>query len=139
MAATTLDRNNKMRLIERRIVLTLAVGQSIPLGAMVSVATPSAGAVNAADTATHVVMGWAAHPANYTNGDRKILVERGVALMLNDGTITAADVGLPCTVLDNQTVSKAATTTNDIVAGYIEEVDSEGVWVSMLGGKVGAT
>jgi len=139
VAATTLDRNTKIRLVERTIVLPLATGAKIPYGTMVSVATPSVGAVPAADTATHVVQGWASQSVDQTAGDTKITVLRGVANFANDGTITAADVGQPCTVLDNQTVSKAATTVNDIGAGYIEEVDSDGVWVSFLGGKIAAT
>lgn len=139
MAATTLDRNTKVRFIERTIVLPLATGAKIPYGVMVAVATPSVGAVNAGDTATHVVMGWSSQAVDQTAGDTKITVHRGVANFANDGTITAADAGQLCTVLDNQTVSKAATTAQDITAGYIEEVDSDGVWVSFLGGKVGAT
>lgn len=138
MAATTLDRNTKKRKIDRQIVLPLATGAVIPIGVMVAVATPSVGAVNAADTATHVVMGLSCQAASQTAGDTKIVVERGVFLMGNDGTITAADVGQSCTVLDNQTVSKAATTANDIIAGYITEVDSEGVWVDMTQAKIAA-
>ena len=48
-----------------------------------------------------------------------------VATQVNDGTITVANgVGRNATILDDQTVSLAATTTNDIVAGEIEAVDA---------------
>jgi metal-dependent amidase/aminoacylase/carboxypeptidase family protein len=137
MAATTLDRNTKKRLIERQIVLTLAASTTIPLGVMV--ATNAAGlAVNASDTAALVVQGISCQAASTALGDTKIVVERGVFNMGNDGNVVAASVGTLLTVLDNQTVSTAATTTNDIGAGYCEEIDADGVWVSMLGGKVAA-
>jgi len=142
MAATSLDRNTKKRGPIRQIVLDLATtatgAAAIPIGTIVSVATPSAGAVRGADTATHVVMGLACQAADYAAGDRRIVVERGIFNLGNDGTITAADVGQPCTVLDNQTVSKAATTTNDIIGGYITEVDADGVWVDMTQAKIAA-
>ena len=49
-------------------------------------------------------------------------------------TITVANgVGRNATILDDQTVSLAATTTNDIVAGVIEAVDATlGVLVTIL-------
>jgi uncharacterized membrane protein len=56
----------------------------------------------------------------------------------NAGAIVAADVGKLCFIVDNQTVTDAATT-NNIGAGYIEEVTANGVAVAMLGGKVAAT
>lgn len=138
MAATTLDRATKRQYIQRQIRLTLTAATDIPAGAIVSVAAAGT-ALNGADTAAHVVMGVSAHAASFAAGDREIIVERGCFWLANDGTITIADVGKACTVLDNQTVSKAATTTNDIIAGYIEDVSAtDGVLVSMLGGLVAA-
>lgn|SRR5678816_1791259 len=140
MAATTLDRNTRKRGPIKQRVIPLATGAVIPYGVMVSVATPSAGAVNAADTATHVLMGVSCMPASQTAGDTEIVLEQGIFLFNHDGTITAADIGQLCTVLDNQTVSKAATTTNDIPAGYIDSVESTTeVWVDMTMSKIGAT
>lgn len=137
MAATTVDRQTPALFIERQIVLKLEAATDIPAGAMV--ATNAAGnAVNASDTAGLKVQGRAEHRATYTNGDREITVARGVFVYANDGTIVQADVGSLATVLDNQTLSKAATTLNDIPAGYIDQVVPEGVVVSMLGGFVGA-
>jgi predicted RecA/RadA family phage recombinase len=140
MAATTLDRNTRKRGPIKQRVLPLATGAVIPFGVMVSVATPSAGAVNAADTATHIVMGIAAMRADQTLGDTEIVLEQCIALLNHDGSITAANVGQQCTVLDNQTVSLAATTTNDIVAGIIDSVESTTeVWVDQTMAKIGAT
>lgn len=137
MAATTLDRNTKKRMIQRQIVLTLAASTTIPIGVMV--ATNGSGlAVNASDTAGLTMQGISCQAASTAAGDTKIVVERCVPNMGNDGTITTANVGQLATVLDNQTVSLAATTTNDIGAGFIEEVDADGVWIAMLGGKIAA-
>lgn len=139
MAATTLDRQTKKQFIQRQIRLTVKTSTAdIPAGTMVCVDATGT-ALNAADTAALIMMGVSAGPASYTNGDRDVIVERGCFWMANDGTISIADVGKACTILDNQTVSKAATTTNDIIAGYIEDVNSvDGVLVAMLGGLVAA-
>ena len=139
MAATTIDRNTVTRGIERQLVFDLASGQDIPAGAIVC--TNTAGeAVNGSDTAGLICQGRAQHRATYASGDRKITVMRGNQLCYgNDGTIVKADIGQVATILDNQTLSKAATTTNDIGAGIIDDVTAEGVWVTMLGGRVAAT
>lgn len=140
MAATTLDRNTRKRGPIKQRVLPLATGSVIPFGVMVSVATPSVGAVNASDTATHVVMGIAAMRGDQTAGDAEIVLEQCIALLFHDGTITAADIGQSCTVLDNQTVSKAATTASDIVAGVIDSVESTTeVWVDQTMARIAAT
>lgn len=142
MAATSLDRNTKKRGPIRQIVLDLAAASTgaaaIPIGTIVSTLAASTGALRGADTATHIVQGIACQAANYANGDRRIVVERGIFNLGNDGTITAANVGALATVLDNQTVSLAATTTNDIGAGWIVEVDADGVWVDMTQAKIAA-
>lgn len=136
MGATTVDRNTLVRgAVERQLVFDLASGQDIPAGAIVC--TDAAGeAKNGADTAGLTTQGRAQHRATYASGDRRIVVGRGVFLYANDGTIAKADIGGYATILDNQTVSKAATTTNDIVAGLIEDVTSEGVWINMRDGKI---
>ena len=142
MSATSLDQNIGKRGPIRQVVLDLAStstgAAAIPVGTMLASPGTSAGAVRAADTAGLVVQGVACQAANFANGDRRIVVERGIFRMLNDGTITAANVGQLATVLDNQTVSLAATTTNDVGAGWIVEVDSIGVWVDMTQAKIAA-
>jgi hypothetical protein len=137
MASTTNDRNTPAKLIERQIVLPLKANETIPAG--VGVCTDATGAaVNAADTAGLISQGRSEHKASYADGDRYITVSRGVFEFANDGTIAQADIGTLATWADNQTLSKAATTTNDIGAGYIEEITPTGVFISMLGGKVAA-
>lgn len=137
MAATTTDRNTRARYIERQIRLLLKAATTIPAGAMVAV-DATGYAVNASDTAGLIVMGRAEAAASYADGDREIVVARGVFQWANNGNVVQATVGSPCSVVDNQTVGLAADTTNDIVAGYVEEVTTEGVFVSMLGGKIAA-
>lgn len=140
MTATTSDRNTYKTYVQRQIPIPLTAATDIPLGAIVMVVAGTGTALNGADAASGVAMGLCAGAVSYAAGDRTCVVERGCFWLGNDGTISAADIGGACTILDNQTVSKAATTTNDIVAGYIEGVDAVlGVLVSMLGGKVGAT
>lgn len=138
MAATTTDRNTKARFIERQIRLVLKAASVIPAGAIVCVDATGT-AVNGSDTAGLITMGRAEHAADYTAGDREIVVARGVFCYANNaGAVIQADVGKPANIVDNQTVTDAATV-NSIPCGYIEEVTTEGVWVAMLGGKVGAT
>lgn len=137
MTATALDRNTFKRGPIRQQVLPLATGAVIPFGVMVMTLTPSTGALNAADTATGNVLGMSCMAASQTAGDTKIITERCIAKFAQDGTITAANIGALCEVVDNQTVS-LTTTTNHIKAGYIDSVESDGVFVDMLMTKIGA-
>lgn len=133
MTATTVDRNTPATHIERPVTFDLKAATVIPAGVMVCTDNTGA-AVNAADAANLRIQGRSAHAADYTAGDRKIVVERGSFWFANDGTITAADIGGQATILDNQTVSKAATTTADIPAGIIQLVDANlGVLIDILG------
>ena len=129
MAATTLDRNTRKRKIDRQIVLALKAATVIPVGVIVTVETPSAGALNGAQVAGHIVMGMSCQRADASAGDTKIVVERGVFQWANNGNITAAHVGLTAFLVDNQTVGLAADTNPDIPVGQIQEVDADGVWV----------
>jgi hypothetical protein len=60
---------------------------------------------------------------------RPIAVHRGCFLWENGGSFTDADIGQLCYVADDQTVTTAAAASNDIIAGWIVDVDSDGVWV----------
>jgi hypothetical protein len=137
VAATSFDRNTLAKRIERQIVLPLKEDETIPAG--VGVCTDATGAaVNASDSVGLISQGRAEHRASYADGDRYVTVSRGVFEFANDGTIEQADIGSLATWLDNQTLSKAGTTTNDVGAGYIEELTPTGIFISMLGGKVAA-
>lgn len=138
MAATTTDRNSPALYIQRELSpVPIAAGQVIPAGVMVCL-NASGEAVNASDTAGLVMWGRSAHRGDQPAGDTHIVCERGVFLFANNaGAIVQADVGKLALVVDNQTVTDAATT-NNIGAGYIEEVSAAGVAIAMLGGKVAA-
>lgn len=139
MAAATSDRQTPARYIERQIVLKLTAATDIPAGVMVATVDATGLAVNASDTAGLTVQGRSEHAASYAAGDREIVVSRGVFLFGNNGNVVQASVGELLEVIDNQTVGLAADGTNNIGAGYCDEIDANGVWVAMLGGKVAAT
>jgi hypothetical protein len=61
-------------------------------------------------------------------GSRRIQLITGVALLANDGSITAANRGAPCFIVDDQTVALTDGGGTRSVAGAIEDVDSRGVW-----------
>lgn len=138
MAATTLDRNTQKKGPIRQIVLPMATSEVIPIGVIVCVATPAAGAKNGADTATFICMGLSCQAASQAAGDTKIVVERGIFKLGNNGNITAAHIGIAVSIVDNQTVGLVADTTNDVLAGYVTEVESDGVWVDMTQAKIAA-
>lgn len=135
MAAATLDRQTFAYWIEREITLTLKAATVIPAGVIVCTEGATGLAVNGADVAGLKMQGRSAHAANSNLGDVVIIVERGVFVWANDGTIAQANVGQLATILDNQTLSLAATTANDVGAGWIEEIRSDGVTISVLGGR----
>jgi hypothetical protein len=63
------------------------------------------------------------------NGDVSCKVRRGVFSFDNDGTVALADVGKTAYIVDDQTVADNNGTSTRSVAGKIEDVDSDGVWV----------
>lgn len=94
-------------------------------------------AVPAADTAGLKVLGRAENTVDNTggaNGDERVRVLRKNAFLFkNSGAapLTIAAIGENAYVEDSVTVTTAAGATNDIVAGKILDVTSEGVWVEI--------
>ena len=89
---------------------------------------------NASDTAGEICVGIGAGEVDNSAGsagDLDCLAERGVYRLANSATnaLTLAHIGQPCYVEDNVTV--ASKTENGIVAGIVEDVDSNGVWVNV--------
>lgn len=65
-----------------------------------------------------------------TAGAVTVNVDSGaIARFGNSGSIATAHVGLPCYVLDDQTVSLTDNANTRIRAGQVFQVDSTGVWV----------
>jgi hypothetical protein len=110
----------------------VATATTIYAGEMV--ALNAAGyAVPASDTANLRVIGRAEEDVVNAGADgaAKIKVKRGVFKWDNDVTnpVTIASVGLPCYVKTSTSVAVAAGPANDIKAGLVFRVDSDGVWV----------
>ncbi len=130
MAALTAERNTPCKTKFRLVKLKMKGSTKIYAGAMVSVvggyATPGA------DTAAHTFIGRAEATVDNSSGadgDKEIEVSTGVFKYGVSG-ITQANVGADATIVDDQTLGLAAATTNDIVAGRIEEIDSDGAWIA---------
>ncbi|MCF6246913.1 MAG: hypothetical protein L3J69_06075 [Desulfobacula sp.] len=94
-------------------------------------------AVPASDTVGLIVLGRVENTVDNTggaNGDERVKILRKNAFAFkNSGTnpLSIADIGTNAYVEDSETVTNAAGATNDIVAGKILDVDSEGVWVEI--------
>lgn len=136
--STTIDRNTEAKPGARVVCddADLAANTTIPAGVLV--ATDATGnLVNATDTANLTVQGRAARRmANSAGAAAKIKpaaqVEAGIFKWKNAGAngLTKADLGKSAYVVDNETVGKAAATTNSVVAGTLDSIDSDGgVWV----------
>lgn len=66
------------------------------------------------------------------NDALQVPVERGVFRFANSAAadaITRAEIGDNCYIVDDQTVAKTDGTASRSVAGKIEDVDAQGVWV----------
>lgn len=143
MAATTVDINTPRKFIERLAAddSLVAANTSIPAGALFAI-NGSGHAVNGADTAGLKIIGRAPRRiANTTGAAAKVVpaanAEAGVFWYATSGAnaLTVADVGGTAYVLDNQTVVRAAGTTNSIVAGAIDAFEAingvNGVWIKI--------
>ena len=106
----------------------------IPAGALVML-NSSGYAVNGADTASCVFAGVAVEEADNTSGsDGTITVRCRIRgrhkFLLSSAAIT--DIGSKATLLYNNEVSRAATTTNDIYVGRITQIaGSTHAWVDI--------
>lgn len=101
-------------------------------GALVYADANQRAAKPAAGGAAFKVMGWLKHRVDNSTGAndaRKVELETGEALFLNDGTISADDVGKVAYAADDQTASLTAA--NGPMMGIITEVNSNGVMVGV--------
>jgi hypothetical protein len=67
---------------------------------------------------------------------RTIRVKTGVFRWVNGGSFTDANIGDLAYISDDQTVTTGASASQDIIAGTIVDVDSDGVWVNTY--RIGA-
>lgn len=93
--------------------------------------------IPADDVAGLIVLGRVENTVDNTggaNGDERVkILRKNAFLYKNSGTnaLTIADIGGNAYVEDSETVTNATGATNDIVAGKILDVVSEGVWVEI--------
>lgn len=116
------------------IPLGVAAATKIEAGKMVAI-NASGYAVEASDAAGITVMGRAEETIDNTagaNGDLAVIVRRNKAFKFENSSanaITVAHIGSNALVEDDETV--ASDTTNDIPAGKILGLESDGVWVEI--------
>lgn len=88
---------------------------------------------HATDAASKKVIGRAEVTQDNTGSNysatRTIKVRRGIFRWVNGDSFTDANIGDLAYVEDNQTVQKGAAASQDIIAGVVIDVDSDGVWV----------
>jgi len=129
MGALTKDRNTPRRDGEI-FEAPVAAGAVIYAGAMVA-RDGDGNAAPAADTAGLVVIGRADATADNSGGAAgaiSVTVCRGVFAWSHSG-LTRADLGKVLYATDDQTV--ATTSTNDVPAGILVDVTSDGAWVKV--------
>lgn len=132
MTALAKDRNTPAR-DGRVLSYLLGAGKKVFAGSIVVLTGGYAEAGTAA--ASLKAVGRANESVDNTGGAagaKSVLVERGVFLFANDGTITQADVGGTCYIVDDQTVARAAGADPvKSAAGTIRGLEAGGVWVEI--------
>lgn len=99
-------------------------------GQLIAIVTSDSNKMRAAAaTAGHIVVG--VNPETGASGDTGFVAQRGVYRFTNStgSALTQANVGAKCYVEDSTTVASAGA--NNIIAGTVVDVDSNGVWVDV--------
>ena len=135
MTALTADRQIK-KTQGKLYSYPVASAKVIYLGALVCL--NSSGYATPGATATGLVpVGLARETVDNTdgaNGDLYVEVEEVVTHFENSAggdEITIAEIGDLCFIVDDQTVAKTSNGNTRSVAGYVRQVDDDGVWVSL--------
>jgi len=135
MAALTADRLTMTKGALRRQGYKVAANVVIFAGAMVAI-NAAGFAVPAADVAgLSRVVGVAAAKVNNiggSDGTVDVVVEYGGQFLFAVSGITQANVGRLAVVADDQTLTTAATATQDIPIGLIRSLAPTGAWVDIL-------
>ena len=130
MAALTAARDTPMRRPALRRAFSVPAGSTVYAGSMGAL---DAGALKPASAvATLAVVG---RVCTTQVGPGWVEVERGVFRFDNqaDDAITAADIGKPCYVVDDQTLARTAGAGDARPkAGTVFDVDDGGVWVEIV-------
>ena len=135
MAALTQDRNTPMKGDARAVKHLVAASTQIYKGAIVAV-NATGYLIPAADTAGIIVVGIANENVDNSggsDGDLSCIVQKGVAGLRPGATApTQAEVGRTVTVLTDAEITTAAITTNDIAAGTLDSIGSDGLFYVKL-------
>ena len=135
MTALAQDRNTPMKGDARAVLYKVAAATQIYKGAIVSV-NATGFLVPASDTAGTLVVGIANGNVDNTggaDGALSCLVQKGVAGLRADTTpITQAEVGRAVMVQDDGNITTAAVATNDIAAGTLDSIGSDGLFYVKL-------
>lgn len=131
--ALSADRDTPQR-DGKRYSYPVLTGVKIYAGAIVVL--DSSGWAKPAVTATGLVaVGRASAQADNTlgqSGDINVAVDEGVFEYANSASgdaITKAEIGDTCYLVDDLTVAKTSGTNTRSIAGFIRDVDTDGVWV----------
>ncbi len=142
MTALTKDRNTAVR-DGKDFVFDVASGETIYAGGIVVLS--ATGYAEAGATATgKIVVGRCEEKVDNSSGadgDLTVKVRRGLFRFANSAggdEITAAEIGDACYIVDDQTVAKTNGGSTRSPAGFIEDVDSDGVWVLLGFGPLAA-
>lgn len=140
MTALAQDRNTQRRYVERYLADNQPIAATTTVWNGSLCANNAAGAlIPASDTAGITVVGVAqGRFVNATGAAATVTpASRAAAGCFKFGTtggnaLTVVDVGKNACVLDDQTVVRAAGTTNSIVAGIVDSIDPDGgIWVKV--------
>lgn len=133
MSALTTERDTIARMGDL-LSLPMAAAKKIFGGSLV--AKDASGNATPGATATTILgMGRAKETVDNSAGsagDLSCEIEKGIFRFGNSAstdTITQADIGNDCYIVDDQTVAKTSGTSTRSIAGKIFDVDAQGVWV----------
>jgi hypothetical protein len=130
----TAERNTPMR---DGALLSCGVAGSTKIFAGALVALAAGFATKGAASVGLVAMGRAEETVDNTDGsdgDLSIKIRPGVFQFANSSStdeITAASIGFPCFIVDDQTVAKTDGGATRSRAGIVVDVDAAGVWVEV--------
>lgn len=93
-------------------------------------------AAKSADAATYQAVGVFVESVTggVADGDVSVAIEAGTFNFVSAAgadTITLADVGKPCFIVDDTTVARTSAAGTRAIAGVVTDVDAEGVWVEV--------
>ena len=132
------NRDTKQRgagVLPEAMALPVAAATTIYQGSMVALNAAGYAVPASADSALRVIGRAEQKVVNAGSaGDEKVLVKRGVFRFANSGTtgeVTAADIGKPCYVVDDETVSRISAAGARPAAGRVFDVSSAGVDVQL--------